>query len=138
MTRRFPFQVKLVNVLHVLGADQLSDKLELLPEFENALLEDHHLTRRPFLKDEAWSHRVYKDIQVALFVEMVHRVQVELNRLFLFLGVGFEDVVLGVNHLQNRMLSRSKSPQQRDEGVILARTIALQNLLQDNLEIRFG
>lgn len=114
----FPLPVKLVDFLHVLCADQLSDELELLPELEQTLLEDRHLPRGPVFEDSARGHWVDQDVQLPLSVQVVDCVEVELDRLLLLFGVAFEDVALGLYDLQDGFLLRPQALEQADVGVV--------------------
>lgn len=100
----FPLQVKFIDILRVLGLDELSDELELLAEPEDGLLEDGHFPRRPFLEDAGGSDWVDEDVEVPFLVEVVDGVEVELDGLLLLLRVGLVDFVLGLDHLQDRVL----------------------------------
>lgn len=104
MTCGFPLQVKLIDILCIFGLDELGNELKLLSKSQDGLLEDSHLPWCPFLEDAGWSDWVYEDVEVSLLVEMVNSVEVQLDWLFLFLGVGLVDLVLGLDHLENWVL----------------------------------
>lgn len=104
MTCGFPLQVELINILRIFGLDELGDELELFAESKDGLLEDCHLSWRPFLEDAGRCHWVYEDVEVSLLVEMVDSVEVQLDWLFLLLGVGLVDLVLGLDHLEDWVL----------------------------------
>ena len=98
-----PLQVKIIDILCIFGLDELGNELELLAESQDGLLEDGHLSWCPFLEDAGWSDWVYEDVEVSLLVEVVDSVEVQLNWLFLLFGVGLIDLVLGLDHLENRV-----------------------------------
>ena len=89
-----PFQVKLVHVLRVLGADQLRDKLELLTKAQYALLKDGDFLRRPLLKHKSGGHRIDQDIEVSFLVEVTDGVEVKLKGLLLLFRVCLVDLIL--------------------------------------------
>lgn len=76
VTRGFPLQVKLINVLCIFCLNELCDELKLFAESQDGLLEDRHLPWRPFLEDADRSDWVYEDVEVSLLVEMVDSIEV--------------------------------------------------------------
>ena len=74
VTCRFPLQIELIHFFGIFGPDKLGDELELLPKFEDGLLEDGYLARSPPLEHRTRSHWVYQDIQIAFLVQVVDRI----------------------------------------------------------------
>lgn len=135
MAGRLPLEVELVHFLRVLAPDQFRDELELLPELQDGLLEHRHLPRRPLLEDEAGGHWVHQDVQVALLVEVVHGVEVQLDGLLLFLGVGLVDVALGGDYLQDGLLFAAVGAQEGGQLVVLRGFAGLQHLVVEFCEV---
>lgn len=109
MAGRFPLKIKLIDFLGIFGFNQLGYKLKLFSEFEYRFLKDGYFSRRPFLKYRVNSDWADEDVQVSLFVQMVYRIEIELNGLLFLFRVGLVDLALRGDHLQNRILSRSQS-----------------------------
>ena len=65
------------------------------------------------------SHRIYQDVKVPFLVEMVHGVKVELDGLFLLLRIGFVDVALRLDGLQDRFFLGPDNLKQRNVRMIL-------------------
>lgn len=129
MAGSLPFEVELVDVFGIFCLDQLSDELELLSESQDGLLENSHFSRRPFFEDKSWGDGVDEDIEISFFIEVVDCVEVELNRLLLFLGVGLVYFVLGLDYLQNGMLIGPQPPKQLHECVVFALVDGVLNIL---------
>lgn len=66
---------------------------------------------------------------------MVHRVQVQLHWLLLFLGVALEHVSLRLDHLQDRLLFAPQPRQQGDVGVLLCVVADVQDVVVDAAEV---
>ena len=101
VARWFPLQIKFVYFLRILCLYQLCQELKLLAKFEDRLLKDSYFTWRPFLKYKGRSHRIYQDVQVSFFVEVIHSVKIEFDWLLLLFRISFVHFSLRCNHLED-------------------------------------
>ena len=119
MAGRLPLQIELIDLLGIFSLNQLGQKLKLLAEFENGLLEDCNFPGCPFLEHRHWRYWTYQDLQISLLVEMVNRVKVELNRFLLLFWVRLIHVCLGGGYLQDRPFLLAQSFEDGGVGVVV-------------------